>query len=368
VSIAKVEAATVGVIPISLITYIQELPRAPGCYLFKDVAGQILYVGKSKHLRKRVSSYFGASYQRDEKFNVMVRHVASIDHVCTDTDIEALLLEHRLIKKYRPPYNAKMRKDMEHWYIKIDMDQPYPGLTIVSEKWDVQNTFIGNFRRRESAEAALLLISEYWRLPTCGLASKNRKASCLRYQIKQCVGSCAGHINPEKYQSIIDDAIDFFRGNFKPVLDNIIKLIQDASQTLAFERAAHLRNQYEGLQMLSKQFSHIPPELVGRDYYLLLKSRHEDCFLWVYLKNKTVRAWIRVNSIEEWNAKAGTIMQHIADEPINPVSVNYITFDDIEGLRLMDAILEVEAIRFYIDIASRPEDIKQQVYNLLTGM
>ena len=158
------------------------IPLSPGCYLFKDAEGRILYIGKSKCLRKRVASYYRE--QKDERIAQMMMFAISVDYLCTNTDIEAILLEYSLIKKYRPQYNVRMAKEREHWYIKVDTCQPIPDIFIVAEnelkgraKQEEQGIhYIGAFFRPEHAEEALETIGEYWHTPVCGFGKGKAKA------------------------------------------------------------------------------------------------------------------------------------------------------------------------------------------------
>jgi len=282
------------------------LPLNPGCYIFKDEDGQILYVGKSKCLKKRVATYFGK--QKDEKIAQLMHFAADLSYQCVGTDIEALLLEYCLIKQYRPPYNAKMRKDRQYWYINIEE----PKILISQEKGSIS---AGPFPRKEYAWDALSQLGDYWPIPTC---EAKRKGPCLRFHIKQCLAPCTSDTGGYK------ELAAFFKGDFS-VLKKLNTLINKAVKEMAFEKAAHLQNQYENLRELSKHIEKMPPDLKGKNYYISLKSRHDSSFMWVYMQDFCVRAWMTFPN--------GA----------------FVVFEHEEGSRLANAVLEIEALRGFVE-------------------
>jgi len=282
------------------------LPLSPGCYIFKAEDGEVLYVGKSKCLKKRVATYFGN--QKDEKTAQMMHFATDLSYQCVGTDVEALILEYCLIKQHRPAYNAKMRKDRQYWYINIEGSK----ILISEEKGRIS---AGPFPRKEYAGDALGELGDYWPIPTC---ENKRKGPCLRFHIKQCIAACIGSV--EAYEELIA----FFKGDFS-VLKKLKCFISEAVEKMAFEKAAHLQTQYENLHQLSKYIEKMPPDLKNRNYYISLKSRHDDSFMWVYMQNLCVRAWMTF--------------------PIGEFTV----FEREEGLKLTNAVLEIEALRGFVE-------------------
>ena len=367
----------------------KEIPSQPGCYLFKDIDGNILYVGKSKCLSKRVSSYWrheikyknkdpvysAIMYQinggiKDEKLQMMMQFVADVDYFTTDTDIEAILLEHRLIKKYRPPYNTKMRKDKERWYIVIDKSRICPILFVTCELLKTPALFyIGPFSRKEYANDTLKTIGDYWQTAVCGFMGDARKSPCLRFHIKQCIGPCRYDFEQsdfktdlKTYQSAVESALKFLSGDTEDVLLGISEEIQKASQSLNFEKAAFLHNQYNELRYVANYLSHIPPDLEG-DFCVFMKSRHEKCFLLIHIQNRLVKSWMRFSSIEGWEDKAKKMMHYIktGDVPIIPSPEDFQVFSQDDSLRICKAVLDVEAIKYFIDITDKKQDFEHTV-------
>jgi len=273
------------------------LPLTPGCYIFRGEDGGVLYVGKSKCLRKRVASYFGAA--KDKKFDAMMRIAHSLTYEETDSDITALILEHQLIKKFRPPFNARMKKDRQDWFIQIDKTAKYPSLIIRDEAGSGAN--IGSFFNEDVAINILTVIGDFWRLPTCGADFSAKKRSCLRAQIGQCLAPCLGTVSPDTYVNAVNAALEFCCADTtatESVLEKIRAEISAAVENLEFEKAARLNGQLEAVTILARQMRSIPPALEEREYFVKVQSFHEDSFIFVYLKDGLALAWQRFEGIK----------------------------------------------------------------------
>ena len=264
------------------------LPHAPGCYMFLDIEGNVLYVGKSKSLKKRVASYFGNN--KYKKFGVMLRFTNSIAIEETRTDIEALLLEHRLIKKHRPQYNSKMRKDYQKWYIKFDEH------LLITPDTNTRGFFVGPFSHKETAIEALEILGKCFKLPTCNNAADKVTRMCLRGHMNNCFAPCENkEFGMENYQH----AIRFLQGNHEDALDEIQKKMQLAIQKMEYEQASLIKAQYEDLKKLSNFAANSTPILTKKQYVVYLKSRHEDCFMLVYLDDGECHAKVLVEGLHE---------------------------------------------------------------------
>ena len=263
----------------TLKNFAKNLPAKPGCYIFIGEDENILYIGKSICLNKRVASYFAV--QKDEKINRMIRHAKDIKYFITESDIEALLLEYKLIKIYRPPYNSKMKKDRGYWYInfnKISAD--------IETKANKKHSF-GPFRNEETARETFIIVSDYFKTATCQKTQK----SCLRLHLKQCLAPC---INPIKDYNL-KKVINFLSGDSDNILDCIKNDIITAADKLEFEQAARLRDIYNRLKWVHDCMLKMIPPLENREYMVLLKSRHDNKSLLIHLKNKLAINYQRIN-------------------------------------------------------------------------
>ena len=300
------------------------LPVKPGCYMFLDEDKNVLYVGKSKCLKKRVASYFGAN--KFEKFNVMLRFAKCIEVEETGTDIEALLLEHKLIKKHKPQYNSKMRKDMPRWYIVIE-----DGVTIV-QNTDLPGFYAGPFFHKESAMEALEILGKSFLIPTC-LGKSARM--CLRGHTKNCFAPCESIIPGfDNYQQ----AIRFLQGFGDEILVELHMKMQKAVESMDYEQAAKFKTQYDGLKYLSGFAAHRIPILSQKRFAVFLKSRHDDCFMLAYLNDGRCFERVMLD-----NAKSSLLFDFAKKIP---GSANVIEDSDA----FLSALAEISAIKRFCEL------------------
>ena len=256
--------------------------------MFLDSEGTVMYVGKSKCLRKRVASYFGKL--KHEKLNVMLRFADSIVIEETGTDIEALLLEHELIKKFRPQYNEKMRKDYQSWYIKIS-----DGLLITLDA-DLAGFTMGPFSHKEAAMEVIEVLGKCFKLPTCCKAASQVARMCLRGHMKNCIAPCE---NKEAGMETYQNAINFLLGGQNETFGRIQDEMLIAAGKMEFERAARLKDLHEGLKRLSGYGTNTLPSFANMRFVVFLKSYHEDCFMLAYLDDGVCLVKVIINGIHE---------------------------------------------------------------------
>src|SRR3954447_22403219 len=235
------------------------LPKAPGVYLMKDDKGRVIYVGKSASLRDRVASYFHVSTKLEYKKSGLLDHVVDFEVIQTESEVEALLAENRLIKDIQPRYNARLLDDKTFPYLMITMDEEYPGvyITRVPRKDGVK--LYGPFTSVYALKEAVTLLQKAFKFRTCHLdireADDKRRffRPCLLYPIKQCTAPCAAKINKQQYRDDINRLIRFLDGNKKSVIDQMEREMIEASKDLNYERAAKLRDEVKALQALGQR-------------------------------------------------------------------------------------------------------------------
>jgi excinuclease ABC subunit C len=232
------------------------LPKAPGVYLMKDDKGRVIYVGKSASLRDRVASYFQASTKLEFKKSGLLDHVVDFEVIQTESEVEALLAENRLIKDIQPRYNARLLDDKTFPYLMVTLDEEYPGVYITREPRTEGVKLYGPFTSVYALKEAVTLLQKAFKFRTCHLDIRsdddNRRffRPCLLYPIKQCTAPCAAKIGKEAYAEDIDRLILFLEGDKKSVIARLDKEMIQASKDLNFERAARLRDEIKALQAL----------------------------------------------------------------------------------------------------------------------
>jgi excinuclease ABC subunit C len=229
------------------------LPKAPGVYLMKDDKGLVIYIGKSASLRDRVSSYFQAGTKLDFKKSGLLEHVADFDVVETDSEVEALLAENRLIKDIQPKYNARLLDDKTFPYLMVTTGDDFPGIFVTREPRTQGVKLYGPFTSVYQLKEAVTLLQKAFKFRTCHLeileSDPKRRyfRPCLLYPIKQCTAPCAARISKETYRQDITRLLRFLDGDKKTVLSTMEKEMQQASAEQNFERAARLRDEIKAL-------------------------------------------------------------------------------------------------------------------------
>ncbi|MDD5297358.1 MAG: excinuclease ABC subunit UvrC [Rhodocyclaceae bacterium] len=233
---------------------IQSLPEEPGVYRMLDAEGRVLYVGKAKRLKQRVSSYFQKTLA-SPRTRIMVSQIAAVETTVTRTEAEALILENTLIKSLNPKYNIVFRDDKSYPYIKLSGDE-YPRLSFHRGGFEKNARYFGPFPSSQAVRESLQLLQKVFLLRTCeNTVFQNRSRPCLLYQIKRCSGPCVGHIGAQDYGSDARLVELFLDGRHSEIVAKLTAKMTEASDRLDFERATVFRDQIRSLQkVIQRQF------------------------------------------------------------------------------------------------------------------
>jgi len=233
---------------------VKTLPAGPGVYRMINVRGDVLYVGKARDLRKRVSSYTQI-YRLDMRLQRMVAETATMEFVATHTEVEALLLEANLIKRYLPRYNVLLRDDKSFPYIAITGDHPVPQITKHRGARNRPGEYFGPFASAGAVNRTIVALQRAFLLRNCSDSMfAMRTRPCLQYQIKRCSAPCVQRISVEDYGELVKEARDFLTGQSREIQDRLVLEMRAASDALDFERAARLRDRIQALtQIQSRQ-------------------------------------------------------------------------------------------------------------------
>jgi excinuclease ABC subunit C len=235
------------------------LPKTPGVYLMKDSQGRVIYIGKAASLRDRVCSYFQAATRLEHKKSGLIDQIVTFEILHTDTEVEALLAENRLIKDIQPRYNARLLDDKTFPYLMITTDEEFPGIYVTREPRTKGVKLYGPFTSVHSLKEAVTLLQKAFKFRTCHLEISESDDSrrffrpCLLYPIKQCTAPCAAKISKETYRSDINRLIRFLDGEKKSVLRTMEKEMLEASKDQNFELAARLRDEIKALTSLGQR-------------------------------------------------------------------------------------------------------------------
>lgn len=233
----------------------RQLPTRPGVYFFKDAGGGILYIGKANSLRARVRSHFAVDGATSLKNREMLKRVADIDTIVVGSEAEALLLEANLIKEHRPRYNIQLRDDKRYPYIKVTLQESFPRVYVTRRLDNDGARYFGPYTEVGAMRQALELIKRLYTVRSCryDLPSDSPARPCLDYHIGRCLAPCVGLQTRESYGTMIDEILDVLGGRTRPVRQRVTADMQQAAETLDFERAATMRDVLAGLDSLDRR-------------------------------------------------------------------------------------------------------------------
>ena len=232
------------------------LPMLPGVYIMKDSSGKVIYVGKAKKLKNRVSQYFQETASHNAKTRVMVSKIHDFDVIVASSEFEALILECSLIKQHQPKYNILLKDDKGYPFVRIDFRKAYPELSIATGVADDGASYYGPFGSRHVTQELIKAIKLAMMLPDCGKNFPRDVGSgrpCLNYHMGQCAGWCQSHIKQEDYQKVICHVKQLLSGDYKRVAEQIKQQMQSAAEDMNFELAASLRDRMRAVEILGKK-------------------------------------------------------------------------------------------------------------------
>lgn len=261
---------------------LKKLPGEPGVYLMKDENDKIIYVGKAISLKNRVRQYFQSSKNHSSKVKSMVKNIKSFEYIITDSELEALILECNLIKKYRPKYNILLRDDKTYPYIKVTINEDYPRVLKVRKVLRDKAKYFGPYTNVEAVNDTLEVIRNIYPIRTCNVdidrAIKNNMRPCLNLHIKRCVGPCTGNVSKEEYNKMIEEIILFLSGKEEKLIEILKEKMNKCSMEFNFEEAAIYRDKILNLQeMMQKQKIDVSTDDVNQDIIAMAYNDEEAC-------------------------------------------------------------------------------------------
>jgi excinuclease ABC subunit C len=271
------ESAPMEVLP-NLQAILNTLPTKPGCYLMKNESGQVIYVGKAISLRNRVRSYFHGSAQHEARIQQLVRKIRDIEWIVVESELEALILEMNLIKKYRPHYNVRLKDDKRYPYIKVHWADPYPKVTVTRQMMQDGSRYFGPYTSVWAVHQTLDLLRHIFPYLTCDrVITGHDERACLYHDIKLCLAPCIGEVNQDQYRRMIDDFCNFLMGRTEPVVTRLQTEMERASEELRFEKAAVIRDQLRAVENVVARQRVISSDYIDSDVIAMARSKGEAC-------------------------------------------------------------------------------------------
>lgn len=235
---------------------LQNLPEDPGVYLMRDKTGTVIYVGKAKILKNRVRQYFQNTERHAPKVKAMVSRIASFEYILTDSELEALILECNLIKKYRPYYNILLKDDKNYPYIRVTVQETYPRLQFVRKMKKDDAKYYGPYSSSATAREVMDFACKLFQIPTCDILlprDMGKRRACINAQIGRCCAPCEYFISPEEYGEKIKEACAFLGGGGTELIEQLTEKMEAAAENLEFERAASLRDKINSIRQMDRK-------------------------------------------------------------------------------------------------------------------
>ncbi|MBR4194120.1 MAG: excinuclease ABC subunit UvrC [Oscillospiraceae bacterium] len=257
------------------------LPLSPGVYLMQNKANEVIYVGKAKKLKNRVSQYFIESSAHSPKTRLMVSKVDHFDVIIAASEFEALVLECSLIKRYLPKYNILLKDDKGYPYLRLDLSEDYPQMTLAAKVLDDGARYYGPYGGRYLTQKVIDTLRLTFKLPGCGKQFPKeigRERPCLNFQMGNCDGWCRGDPNQAEYRERIQQAAGLLAGNYKPVAAKLREKMLAASESLEFERAAQLRDRMNAIEALGQKQLVTAGGMADTDAIGFAQTEAKSCF------------------------------------------------------------------------------------------
>ncbi len=235
---------------------LKKLPSKPGVYIMHDEKDAIIYVGKAVNLHNRVRSYFRKIVGRGPQIDKMVTQIARFEYIITDSELEALVLENKLIKEYSPRYNTMLKDDKTYPYIKVTVGEAYPRVLFSREMKKDRSRYFGPFTSAAAVKDTIDLMNKLYMLRTCNKSlpkETGKDRPCLNFHIKQCMAPCQGFVSQEEYREQVAQALDFLNGNFSPILKELEGKMQEASENMEFEEAMKYRDLFNSVRQVAQK-------------------------------------------------------------------------------------------------------------------
>lgn len=255
------------------------LTVSPGCYIMKNHAREIIYIGKAKNLKNRVSSYFRAGQDHLPKVWKMVSNVYDYEFIVTDSEFEALVLECSLIKQYKPKYNIMLKDDKGYSYIKVT-SEPYPRLQAALQKEDDGARYIGPYTSSFAVRQAVTEANKVFMLPTCSRRFPQdirKQRPCLNHHIKLCMGVCTGRVSQSEYNAIVEQAVEFIASGSEDSVKRLTEEMNEAAENLEFEKAAKLRDRINAINKAAESQKIVDEKIKDMDIIAIAQNAEMAC-------------------------------------------------------------------------------------------
>ena len=352
-----------------LIEKVKLLPQSPGVYMMLDSSGKVIYVGKSKSLRNRVSSYFQPPSRLNVKTAKLSANIYDFNCVYTDTETEALILENELIKRHTPKYNIKLKDSKSYPYVKIS-NSPYPTISLARTRKNDKCKYFGPYTSSKAVQDIIETVQRTFRVASCGKKFEEGKSvsrPCLNYHIGKCVAPCTGKISSNEYKSVFDDVGDFLNGDFIKVIDSLKIKMNNAAEELRFEAAAQYRDRLSALERLRENQKILSDLNTDRDVFGIYEGETLCVIAILFIRSGRLidkeLIFFSSDELTESSALADLVMRYYSTHEYIPKSV-FTAFEiDDSDLSAVSDFLSEKAQR-KVEIKTPQRGVGKDLANL----
>lgn len=291
------------------------LPDKPGVYIMKNSLGEVIYVGKAKVLKNRVRQYFQNSKNHSEKVRAMVKNIAEFEYIVTDSEMEALILECNLIKKYSPRYNIALKDDKFYPFIKITINEDFPRVYVTRNFAKDGNRYFGPYTNGTAVYEVMGLIKKLFPLRTCKKAiveGGEPTRACLNYHINLCKAPCAGYISKAEYWEMIDEIISILNGTDTSIIKKLKVEMEKAAEELEFEKAAKIRDRILAIELIREKQKMFTVKEGDEDFIDLYTDEKDGCAQVFFVREGKV------------TGREHFMIENISDDPVKEVISSFI--------------------------------------------
>lgn len=291
------------------------LPDKPGVYIMKNSLGEVIYVGKAKILKNRVRQYFQNSKNHSEKVRAMVKNIAEFEYIVTDSEMEALILECNLIKKYSPRYNIALKDDKFYPFIKITTNEDFPRVYVTRNFAKDGNKYFGPYTNGTAVYEVMGLIKKLFPLRTCKKAiveGGEPTRACLNYHINICKAPCAGYISKAEYWEMIDEIISILNGKDTSITKKLKVEMEKAAEELEFEKAAKIRDRILAIELIREKQKMFTVKEGDEDFIDLYTDEKDGCAQVFFVREGKV------------TGREHFMIENISDDPVKEVISSFI--------------------------------------------
>ncbi|MCR4436214.1 MAG: excinuclease ABC subunit UvrC [Clostridiales bacterium] len=350
---------------------LKKLPDKPGVYLMKDQNGEIIYVGKAVVLKNRVRQYFQASANHSPKVAAMVERIREFEYIVTHSELEALILECNLIKKYKPKYNILLKDDKSYPYIKVTMNEEYPRILMTRRIEKDGAKYYGPYSNATAVKETIELLRKLFPLKSCKKVLPRdigKERPCLNFYIYQCLGPCQGGVNRDEYRRLMKDICLFLEGKQEEIIKKLEQQMRTASENMEFEKAAGLRDKINSLRHIAEKQKVLSTAMEDQDVIACAKGPTDSCIQVFFIRGGKLIG--REHFIFEGEGEgdgrelmSSFIKQFYSAAALIPPEI--ILQEDIDELDVIERWLtEKRASRVYIKVPRRGE--KRQLIEMVS--